>query len=82
MQAKIGIFFTFAENNLIQLIVMKKKLIGLFVFLCFCFQCMAQNTFEKYFEKKTLRIDFALSGNAQSQSAAIRHFGDLQPGRI
>lgn len=32
----------------------------------------AQSDFEKYFEKKTLRIDFDLSGNLQSQSAAIR----------
>ena len=51
---------------------MKRKLIGLLVVLCACFQGMAQTTFEKYFEKKTLRIDFALSGNAQSQSAAIQ----------
>ena len=31
----------------------------------------AQNTFDRFFEKKTMRIDFALSGDAQSQSAAI-----------
>ena len=72
MLAKIGIFFTFADINLIQLIVMNKKLIGLCMLLCSCLQCMAQNTFEKYFEKKTLRVDFALSGNAQTQSAAIQ----------
>ena len=32
----------------------------------------AQNEFDKYFEKKSLRVDFALSGNAVSQSAAIQ----------
>lgn len=32
----------------------------------------AQNDFDKYFEKKSLRVDFALSGNLQYQAAAIQ----------
>ena len=32
----------------------------------------AQSDFDKYFEKKSLRVDFALSGNLKSQSAAIQ----------
>lgn len=51
---------------------MKRKLITLLFVLGACLQGAAQGTFEKYFEKKTLRIDFALSGNAQTQSAAIQ----------
>ena len=35
---------------------------------------MAQNEFDTYFLPKSLRIDFALSGNAKSQSAAIQQF--------
>lgn len=42
----------------------------LLVALCTSF-VRAQNDFEKYFEKKSLRIDFALSGNAEKQAAAI-----------
>ena len=76
MLAKIGIFFTFADINLIQLIVMNKKLIGLCMLLCSCLQCMAQNTFEKYFEKKTLRVDFALSGNAENY-IQVDYYNDL-----
>lgn len=34
--------------------------------------CFAQGEFDKYFDKKSLRIDFALSGNTQTQSAAIQ----------
>jgi hypothetical protein len=32
----------------------------------------AQSRFEDYFEKKSLRIDFALSGNAEQQTAALQ----------
>lgn len=32
----------------------------------------AQNNFDAFFEKKSLRVDFALSGNAEEQSAALR----------
>ena len=51
---------------------MKKNLLILILLIGACLQGAAQGTFEKYFEKKTLRIDFALSGNAQTQSAAIQ----------
>lgn len=33
---------------------------------------LAQNTFDSFFEKKSLRVDFALSGNAKEQYAALR----------
>ena len=33
---------------------------------------MAQTDFDRYFEPKSLRIDFALSGNREQQAAAIR----------
>ena len=51
---------------------MNKTFICMLIAWCTCLTGMAQNHFEKYFEKKTLRIDFALSGNAQTQSAAIQ----------
>ena len=31
--------------------------------ILFSFTCLAQTNFEKHFTKKSLRIDFALSGN-------------------
>lgn len=42
--------------------------IALCVFTCTGF---AQDKFSQYFESKTLRVDFALSGNSTSQTAAI-----------
>ena len=39
----------------------------------FCsLQGFAQSSFDRYFEQKSLRVDFALSGDAQSQSAALQ----------
>ena len=47
--------------------------ISLFLIACFCsLTCLAQNEFDKYFTTKSLRIDFALSGNTQFQAAAIQ----------
>ncbi|MDR0845664.1 MAG: peptidase M64, partial [Tannerella sp.] len=37
-----------------------------------CLSVFAQNDFDTYFEKKSLRIDFALSGDAQQQTAALQ----------
>ncbi|MDR1356191.1 MAG: IgA Peptidase M64 [Tannerellaceae bacterium] len=37
------------------------------------FSGRGQNAFETYFEKKSLRVDFALSGNAEYQAAALLH---------
>lgn len=51
---------------------MMKKLLS---FVCVVFCCLsltAQETFDTFFEQKSLRVDFALSGNAQTQSAAIQ----------
>jgi len=50
---------------------MKTKFILSLLSLILCVPAFAQIDFNKYFENKTLRIDFALSGNAQTQSAAI-----------
>jgi hypothetical protein len=33
---------------------------------------LAQSVFETYFEKKSLRVDFALNGNAEQQTAALQ----------
>lgn len=45
-----------------------------FLFTCvFCtIQLHAQNDFEKFFEKKSLRVDFALSGNNEFQTASLQ----------
>ncbi|GHV50597.1 hypothetical protein FACS1894181_11350 [Bacteroidia bacterium] len=41
--------------------------------LCWCLLgSHAQSTFETYFENKSLRVDFALSGNEAKQSAALQ----------
>ncbi|WP_099463358.1 MULTISPECIES: M64 family metallopeptidase [Parabacteroides] len=53
---------------------MKTRLSFLLFFLICGLACMAQNEFDTYFLPKSLRIDFALSGNAKSQSAAIQQF--------
>lgn len=51
---------------------MKTKMTFLLL-LVFCgLSLQAQNDFDTYFEKKTLRIDFVLSGNADFQAAAIQ----------
>lgn len=40
--------------------------------ILFSFTCLAQTNFEKHFTKKSLRVDFALSGNWDFQAAAIQ----------
>ena len=55
---------------------MKTKIsLLLLVILCH-FSAFAQRDFDTYFEKKSLRVDFALSGNLKSQSAAIQQLRD------
>lgn len=49
---------------------MKKYLVAS-IAACLILSGTAQNRFDTFFEKKSLRIDFALSGNAESQTAAI-----------
>ncbi len=50
---------------------MKAQII-IFLTACLCsLTGLAQEQFDKYFTPRSLRIDFALSGNAASQSAAI-----------
>ena len=51
---------------------MKKKLSLLLLTVLCILSSFAQESFDTYFEKKSLRIDFALSGNLQHQSAAIQ----------
>ena len=51
---------------------MNTKLITLLLAICYTLPCLSQDKFNKYFEMKSLRIDFALSGNASQQSAAIQ----------
>ena len=51
---------------------MKIKISLLFLAVLCNFSVFAQSDFDKYFEKKSLRVDFALSGNLKSQSAAIQ----------
>ncbi len=51
---------------------MKKKTYLLIIFLGFFANIFAQEMFDTYFERKSLRIDFSLSGNDKEQSAAIK----------
>lgn len=44
----------------------------LFLTVSFFQAAFAQNSFDSCFERKSLRIDFALSGNAATQSAAVQ----------
>lgn len=44
----------------------------LFAVTFFSQQASSQHDFDRFFEKKSLRIDFALSGNAWTQSAALQ----------
>lgn len=47
--------------------------LSLLLITVFCsLTCLAQSEFDKHFTKKSLRIDFALSGNSQFQAAAIQ----------
>jgi len=50
---------------------MIKKYLMIFSALCLSIAGEAQQTFDNLFEKKSLRIDFSLSGNAKQQAAAI-----------
>lgn len=49
--------------------------------ILFSFTCLAQTNFEKHFTKKSLRIDFALSGNWDFQAAAIQQLREERLGR-
>lgn len=67
---------------------MKLRFMLLCAAICIVGYTTAQNTFETYFEHKSLRIDFALSGNSQFQAAAIQqireepHWGGPVKNRI
>lgn len=51
---------------------MKTKILLVLIAVFCCLSTFAQSEFGKYFEKKSLRVDFALSGNTQFQAAAIQ----------
>lgn len=51
---------------------MKTKISLLLLVLLCNLSVFSQSDFNTYFEKKSLRVDFALSGNLKSQSAAIQ----------
>lgn len=51
---------------------MKTKIILLALAVLYCMGCFAQSDFNKYFDNKSLRIDFALSGNSEFQAAALQ----------
>ena len=51
---------------------MKTKISLLLLAILCNISVFAQSDFDKYFEKKSLRVDFALSGNLKSQSSAIQ----------
>ena len=50
---------------------MKTKISTFLLAACCCVSAFAQQDFEQYFTPKSLRIDFTLNGNAESQMAAI-----------
>lgn len=50
---------------------MNKKISLCAILFCLVSGIWAQETFDTFFERKSLRIDFSLSGNADRQSAAI-----------
>ena len=51
---------------------MRARITLLLFAILYSFTCLAQTNFEKHFTKKSLRIDFALSGNWDFQAAAIQ----------
>lgn len=51
---------------------MKRRFFTSLFFLLPIFALASEGDFDKYFNKKSLRIDFALSGNADHQSVAIQ----------
>ncbi|MDR1984606.1 MAG: IgA Peptidase M64 [Prevotellaceae bacterium] len=51
---------------------MKKQILILAVFCLTALICYGQTNFDKYFENKSLRIDFALVGNYENQTAALQ----------
>ena len=58
-----------------------KRLIALLLFVCFCGAISAQD-FDKYFENKTLRIDYLHSGKNDSESIEVKayHAGGVWSG--
>ena len=51
---------------------MRARITLLLFAILYSFTCLAQTNFEKHFTKKSVRIDFALSGNWDFQAAAIQ----------
>jgi len=51
---------------------MIKKSVFVFVLFLFVSLCQAQSKFEKYFEDKTLRIDYMIGGDSESQTVFLK----------
>ena len=47
------------------------KIVLLLLAYVFCTQACRQSTFDRYFEDKSLRIDYMSMGDAQSQTAVV-----------
>lgn len=50
---------------------MRARITLLLFAILYSFTCLAQTNFEKHFTKKSLRIDFALSGNWDFQGLPL-----------
>ena len=57
---------------------MKTKISLLLLAILCNFAVFAQSDFNTYFEKKSLRVDFALSGNLTSLPDMYRQMGQMQ----
>lgn len=53
---------------------MKTKIIPLLVFVAFPFLILGQNNFDKYFKEQSLRIEYFIKGNIDSESVRLKGF--------
>lgn len=60
------------NNNTTKHSAMRTSILLVILTILFSFHSLAQKNFETWFEKKSLRIDFALSGNSEFQAAALQ----------
>ncbi len=51
--------------------IIRKGIVGMML-IFFGWTLFSQSVFDNYFEAKRLRVDFALSGNSQGQTAALQ----------
>ena len=60
---------------------MRARITLLLFAILYSFTCLAQTNFEKHFTKKSLRIDFALSGNWDFKPPLYNNSGKNLSGR-